>query len=170
MASSAPLASSLSTRQPLCLRRCTTACGAPRRRLQIGAVVADQLTAKAAVAKHTRGQQYCPHFEEYITEDIVEKLPIARASESDKVDTAVCFAKLLGITCPSEILQLRIAAVVAIVGLGKPAMDPTSKYVLKGNVRAQIKRYDAASPHPSDHVAMIKGTLVANRGRLLGRM
>ena len=85
-------------------------------KVDMGASVADQLTVKAAVAKHTRGQQYCPHFEEYITEDVVVMLQSARASESDKVDTAACFAKLLGTTCPSEILQLRIAAVMANVG------------------------------------------------------
>jgi hypothetical protein len=129
----------------------------------IGAAIADQLTAKTAVVKHTRGQQYCPRFEEFITEGIVETLQSARASESEKVDTVACFAKLLGITCPSEILQLRIAAVVAIVGLGKTAMDAQSKYVLKGKVRAQIKWYDAASPHPFEHMTMIKAPLTANR-------
>ena len=121
----------------------------------LAAAVGEATLRAAAPAAGTRRLQSAPTIDCYLTAADVQALTAHSPGVGDAGSLVgiVCRrAWAVGITCPSEKLSVRMAAIVAAVGMGGVALSASSRLNLLRQVKACVKQLDRDRRHPFPHL------------------
>lgn len=102
-----------------------------------------EATVRMSAPTGTRRLQHAPSIDRFFTAGDKEALTV----------NVVCRrAWLVGITCPSEKLSVRLAAIVAAVGMNGDQLSPSSRLSLLVDVKSCLKQMDKDKRHPFPHL------------------